>query len=148
MVCYRLTLLHNRDIGDVTVLFTVDGRNSDKESLSNRQLAQRARRQCEQLGRPPSLPRFFPSLPPTCRQLAQIQRAGSKRAIHLDAIPEEIRELAVTDVSEPSSVNNMQSDIPEPPLMQFNVPGLSSVSRLQSDGVGPSSVFRDRKSVV
>ena len=52
---------------------------------SNRQLAQRARQERERLQRPRTVPRFFPGLAPTRRQLGQLQRAQSQR----DFIPSE-----------------------------------------------------------
>ena len=44
-------------------------------------MAQRARRDRERLQRPPMVPRFFPSLTPSRRQRAQIERAKAKRPL-------------------------------------------------------------------
>ena len=61
-------------------------------------MAQRACWDCERLQRPPRLPRFSPSLTPSCRQRAQIERAKAKRPL-IQSDTEEFHGRQMTNMS-------------------------------------------------
>ena len=78
--------------------------------LSKRQLGQRRHRERERLERPPSLPRFFPSLTPSRRQRAQMEHAKSKRPLKkLHVICEEVLEVAMPVLGSSTTTNQPDS---------------------------------------
>ena len=131
------------------------------ESLSKRQLGQRARRKNKQLGRPSAIRKSFSSLTLTHRQPAQIEHAN--RANHMDTITEDNSEEE-TNVLGVTLVTNMQHDIPGTSSVMnranhldtipednsedaTNVLDPSLVTDMQHDILGTSSVMNQQSAL-